>query len=328
MLAQECPTETTAADQPTVEEFRRLVTEPLSDVLAEGERLGRFALLCPASSIGDSVLKFAIRNTNGRPIAVALCSSPNSPSLVARGMQRARQAKQALGPELGRVILTPMLEGDVHGLSYTVLPYCTPLSTSRLWWRRQRSRLQPAVLTWLASSALATARRPDRAELEVDFEKPLRHLADLSVMTDRVRTVAEWALARLTTRNWWPQYMLMHNDLWKGNILIDNRCVTGDPNRPWNERFVIIDWPGGQVDGYPMFDLIRLAQSLAIGHRQLHAEVVTHCRLLGCEPMDAYAYLAVAIGSMGLQLEHFPVEHYVRMSHACVEALDAVELLG
>jgi hypothetical protein len=66
-----------------------------------------------------------------------------------------------------------------------------------------------------------------------------------------------------------PNYVLMHGDFWKGNILIAPKADFPAAGTRWNERFVIIDWPGSITQGYAMFDLIRLAQSFRLSSNAL-----------------------------------------------------------
>jgi hypothetical protein len=303
----------------SLEELRRQLMDPLTVALATSKP-GRIELLCPERPVADDPTKLSVHDRGGRPVAVVLCSAPVAPDLVARGMQRARDAKRALGSELGRVILDPLGEGRLDGLSYTILPYCEPLRDGWLLGRLQSWRLGHRVFSWLRSVTRKTVSEVDPGTVEADFARPLTHLIELEEMPLPVRAAAEVALDRLSSKAWQPRHVLAHNDLWKGNILIDRSSRSG-PARDMKDRFVIIDWPGAMVRGYALYDLVRLAQSFRLTRSGLAQEVSRHCDLLSCSPADAPSHLLTALGHVGLHLEHFPTENYVRMAASCLSYL-------
>ena len=115
------------------------------------------------------------------------------------------------------------------------------------------------------------------------------------MISDRVRAAALETLERLADGTWSPRHVLMHNDLWKGNILLDYSPVSQIKNSSFQERFVITDWAGSMIRGYGMYDLIRLAQSLNLGAKQLRKNVTAHCLILGCDFADARCHLLSAL---------------------------------
>ena len=240
-------------------------------------------------------------------------------------MERTRLAKQALSPDLGRVILDPLLEGEIRGLSYAVLPYCQPLSNSRLVWPVQRALLSPHVFQWLERVTEATATKVHPKQIEPNFMEPLKHLAELEEMTKRVRVAARQAINRLGDGHWTPRHVLMHNDLWKGNILLDHRQVSRFGKRLRTERFVIIDWMGAMIKGYGMYDLIRLAESLKLGNRELRKQITTHCEFLDCDFTDARSHLLASLGYLGMHLEHFPLPRFVQMADSCLQKIEQIQ---
>jgi len=301
----------------------------LATVLAEA--LGNssnhtLSLLCPPKPVADDFLKVLVQDSSDRRTAVALCSNPLSPDLVARGMRKAKSAKCSLGRELGCVILDPIVEGrfsgdhlwpvlGVHrgdGLSYSVLPYRKPFSDNRLLWRLQRRRISSSVLGWLSAATKKTARALRGQELEENFVAPLRHLAGMKDATDPIRRAAADTCNRIHRGHWQPRHVLMHNDLWKDNILIDRN--------PFG--FVLIDWPGSRVDGYGIYDLLRLGEDIALSSSQLRRETENHCRHLSSEIGDARSHLLAALAELSTRLEHFPVGRFVRMATDCLSTLE------
>ena len=310
-------------DRPTVEEMVRRLAEPLAGALGGRTGVGGVSLLCPLGSVADAVMKLLVRDAAGRRRAVVLCSPPVSPALVEGALARAREAQSTLGHSLGAVILTPLAEGRVFGLSFAVLPYCKPLSDFSPLWRFQRALLRPAVFEWLWRITAHTVADVEPGNVDGRFVEPLRHVASLKAMSDPVRAAAGRAADGLDQGAWTPRFVLTHMDLWKGNILIDVTCARAAARR-WCDRFVVIDWPAAQIHGYAMFDLIRLARSMQLSRRQLRTEMERHCRVLDCEPSHAPTHLLAALGHIGMCLEHFPLKRYVRMSEACYTTLQSV----
>jgi hypothetical protein len=252
---------------------------------------------------------------------VVLCSGPVSPSMVKRAMIRAHQAKAILGASTGALILDPLAEGSVGGLSYAVLPYCIGLSDSRPVWWIQRALLRPFIFNWLWHVTECTVRDVAPATIKYSFVEPLRRIASLDLISERMRTAAERAVKRLDAGTWTPRHVLMHGDLWKDNILMRTANHAHEQRR-WRDRIVIIDWAGSQIHGYAIYDLVRLAQSMHLNARRLRSELDRHCRMLRCAPTDAMSYILAALGHILMNLEHFPIDRYVRLSESCFTRLE------
>ncbi|MCP5056363.1 MAG: phosphotransferase [bacterium] len=273
------------------------------------------SLLRPATQRADDVMKLRIRDVRGRTVAVALCSSPEWPDMVARAVKRARQAFDALGEELGSAVLLPEHEGVRDGRSYAVLPFCEPLGTKRLLWPIQRSRIGSAVGSWLAASAAQTSRPLEREELESNFRNPLQALSAMKGVSARLQDAAAHALARLDDAAWIPRHAVMHGDLWEANVLISE-------NR---HGFVLIDWAGSKTDGYGIFDLVRWATSMRFPSRKLRAELATHCEHLECDLEDARSHLLASLADLGMNLDQFPRNEFSAMADRCLDTLERAE---
>ena len=129
------------------------------------------------------------------------------------------------------------------------------------------------------------------------------------------------ALQSLERGDWSPRFVLMHGDLWEGNILRTPETPADAPgaSRP---PFVLIDWPGARVQGYPFYDLLRITRSMRIGDAILRREVSRHCRLLDTNAAGALGHLLACLGHTGLNLEYFPPEMYAEL---CVNCLDDLQ---
>lgn len=288
-------------------EVRDALANPVGEALISIARVGSIEPLGPDKPVEDQTYKYLVTSSEGTPIAVVLCSPSVSPDLIAQGSRRAADAKQALGPKLGKVILDPLGEGEVAGLSYVVLPFRQPLSEKRLAGWLQRRRVGPMVLDWLHGLTKQTLCDVTDAEVYARFKRPLWLLAEAVDATDAVRRAAEIGLRGLDQGKWTPRFVLMHNDLWKGNILLDE-----------HGGIVVIDWPGSMVDGYAMYDLIRLADSFGVSDRVLGEQVRAHCRLLGCDARHAASHLAASLGYLLGHLDHFPMHLFLPLADKCV----------
>jgi len=297
----------------TALELADALAGPVGEALASIARVGSIEPLGPDKPVADQTYKYLVVSSEGKHLAVVLCSPRVSPGLIARGNRRAAEAKRALGPELGAVVLDPLGEGRVDGLSYVVLPYCEPLGEKRLAGWLQRRRVRPRVLDWLLGLTRQTMRDVSEADRHGRFIRPLGRLASAVDACDDVRRAAEWGLKSLEKGGWTPRYVLMHNDLWKGNILLDR-----------GGGIVVIDWPGSLMDGYGVYDLLRLADSFGLGDRALGEQVRAHCRVLGCDPRDAVSHLAAGLGHMMDHLDHFPMHRFLPLAEKCVRRITSV----
>jgi hypothetical protein len=266
-----------------------------------------FELLCGEKEAADDTLKLCVRDAAGLPRAAVLVSSAVAPDLVALAMERAAAARRVLGFSLGQHVIEPLHTGVVEGRSFSVLPYLSPMRQKGPRARLQKLWLAPQLLDWLHDVAERTLAEVGSTGREIRFEKPLEHLLDREGISSRVRTAVDEALVGLRDGKWAARHVLMHGDMWAGNVLL---APTGRGRRP---RTVLIDWPGALVRGHAIFDLVRLARSFRMRPAVLRRELERHARLLGCKPEDTLAHLLTALGRQGLELEHFPVKRYLKM---------------
>ncbi len=284
---------------------------------------GEVSLLCPPQPEADDVSKLLLTAADGRRVAVILLSAEAAPNLVARGAAVSRDAKESLGDSLGEAVITPLIEGVMSGRSFAVLPYYEPLANSRIGWFVKRASLRRRILEWLrrvteATKVVATGEEADR-----DFRAPLLHVAEDVHMSDRIREAATRAADRLGSGQWIAQYVLSHNDLWKGNLLSE-RTGCGETKRSgttWG--FKVIDWLGGRRRGHAIYDLIRLTSSLAASRDTLLQELAAHCEILGCDLDDTLGYFLSSTGYLGTRLEHFSRARYVASTEKYFRVLEA-----
>lgn len=271
-------------------------------------------------NLPDSSEIFIVRDTRQEARAIVQLSAPASPEMVARGTARAREAAALMGARLARSILLPTSDGEIDGRTYAIMPYCIGFSSSRLRWYIERFRLRSVLFKWLRDIVTETATPVGEVDLAQKYETPLRRLLALEGTSKHLQHLTKRALDRLLNGAWSPQTVMMHGDLWKGNLLLRQRDASGS-RMSFADRVAIIDWAGAKSRGYAFFDLLRACDSLRVSARRLRAEALQHCKILGCEPRDAASYTLAAMGGVLCELGQFPIERFISMAETNVETL-------
>lgn len=263
-------------------------------------------------ALPDSMEIFHVRAGPASPPVALMVSPVAAPFAAEEAARRARAAAQVLGPSLARRVPLPLATGEVAGRSYAMLPLLQPLARSRVGWWTQRARVLPVVLAWLHDVLVQTAQPvPTGARTEKYF-RPLQAMADAADAGAEIRDAAAQALDRLQRHRWEPCTSLMHGDLWLGNLMM-REAIPGATRLA--DRLAIIDWAGARIDGYPLFDLLRTADSLHLRARRLRQELLRHCGMLQCELHDCRGYALAAAGAIALQPGHFARAPFLRMVH-------------
>jgi len=299
--------------------FSNVLARGLEESLAASGISGKLVSLNLPNMAADAPPKFLLRDPNGNATGFVLCSAWRAPELIGRGVTRAEQARYALGPDLGQVILHSLASGQIEAppgtapdgskcgggrLTYTALPFRTPVSSNRIVRYFQRRSLRPSLFKWLREATIKTA-HDGPSDAKSAFSAALCEASKLELAPD----AAANALRQLDSHQWKPKFVLAHNDLWIGNILRDAS----------NARFpfVIIDWLGSAADGFAIFDLIRIAESSGLPQRELRSEIDAHCQILDCTHEQAGYYLLAALGHVALNLEEFPWVRFEKMAKSC-----------
>jgi thiamine kinase-like enzyme len=243
---------------------------------------------------------------NDGATSVLQVSSPAFPDVVRESAQKIEVAREVLGGELGSFIPAPLDQWRVNGVSCALFEEFTPIARGRLLRFIQFGKIRSPVLAWLHQIA-AIDRGPAK-----EAERCLQALAQCPY--ENLRAPAIRALERIRSGFFAPRARVMHGDLTLGNILLDSSK---------RREFVIIDWRGSDVDGYPIFDLVKFAEALGIGPKALRAELSEHAKTLACEIEDTRSYLVMALGYIWLNLDQFPPERFAAMAKSNLKTLDA-----
>ena len=302
------------------------MTEPQSPALPDEVRARIDGYLRPGREIAvidrlplprlvdDYCEKFVAIDRRGEPAAFIAVSPASHPDSVRDAAGAARAIRARLGDALGSAVLVPWFVGELDGRSYSITPYCRPISGGRLSARWQRLRLTPTILRWLADVTRTSMR--DISDVEAEVRQPLAALADHARSDEATRLAAKAALDELGRDAWRPRSVVAHNDLWWGNFV----------RRPDDDRgvvpFHVIDWAGGSVTGMPIYDLVRVADSLRVGVGRFRRALHAHCAILGCRPEQSRHYLCVAFGRLLRNLGEWPEDEFVSTARSCLRYVE------
>lgn len=298
-----------AAFHPTSPPVSRTELPLMPTICALVGKNARVTTLREGSRLVDGPALYRVEDNEFRSI---LHVSPAAcPDVVAQGCEKARVFGERIGLAHASAILRPICEGRHEGRSFAMLPYRTPLSARLLVGRYQRWTITPALLTWLAGLAAQPANADD-ATVAAIYRANLHALADALDDTPSLRAEVDAGLAMLDRGEVAPQLVPMHGDLWKGNIL--------GARNPDAYPFAIIDWRGSETNGFPIFDLVRLAQSYRIPKRQLRAELDRHAGILGCGFAATRVHLLAGLGHYAANPGEMPLTVLRRMTDRCLVA--------
>ncbi|MFL6696429.1 MAG: phosphotransferase [Vitreoscilla sp.] len=286
--------------------------------LRPGRNVGFIDRLPLPQLVDDYCEKFVVLDGGGQPAAFIAVSPSAHPESVRQAAAVADAIRQTLGDPLKQAVLASWFVGEFDGRSYSITPYCKPVSSGRWSGRLQRLWLTPAILGWLERLTRATMK--NIADIDGSVRQPLACLADHAKSDDATRFAAELALEELDKGLWQPRSVVAHNDLWWGNFVW----------RPGGDRahvpFYVIDWAGARADGMPIYDLVRVASSLRIGANRFRRTLIDHCAILECQPAQSRNYLCVTFGRLLSNLGEWPEEQFVVTSRSCLRSIQ--EVLG
>lgn len=283
---------------------------------------------CPPKPVVDDPAKLLLCTESGTPRAVLVGASAAAPEMAKRHVERSLVVAEALPQPLRRVVLQAAEVGEVDGRSYVLWPYHEAPGAGRLAQWRWRRRMARPVADWLYEATAATQQPVAEEAFPALIAKPLSALAAMPGLGASLRAGVAQAEQDFAMGQARAVRVLMHNDLWTGNVL---GPAPGAP-REKDENpygFVLIDWAGSEVAGYPAYDLTRWAQSVRMKPRVFGRELARHAEALGCSPGRMRAHLAVSLGYLAMHLEGFTPQRFARLADDCWGRMDqALQTLG
>lgn len=263
------------------------------------------------NNVGDNALKFYLPGVTPENNAVLMVSVKAFPDFIERAVNNSRVARGVLSDKHSAVVLDTISDGRFLGLSYAVWPKNRPFSSIRLVQKIQKRWLEPRLFSWLQGVAEdSIVRNLDGKSVGQYIQSPLECVANNATLSDNVRSCATVALQHLETSQWIPLTILQHSDFWLGNVLLlKNRGRSSDNQF----GFCVIDWGGAFVNGAPVFDLVRLCMSLRVSSSTARREFLNYAQVIKSEPGELIYYLICALGLIGMNIEQFPEDRYIRL---------------
>jgi len=285
-------------------------------------KLGGFShleVLHDNKTIADATTKMFVFNENNERVAFLLCNFSEAGDIGRRNLLNNQQFKDGLNKKNGSVLLDPMLSGEVEGVEYSVWPYCTPLGEGLGLIRRkiQLFQIRPLVLEWLINANKDSLLLASQSEVTNDFIIPLKQLSKRVGITPRVKDEINWQIQCLQDKSWKPYFVLAHNDLWKGNILINKNKVDNSYG-----GVSVIDWAGGFYRSFAVYDLVRVSMSLKVSRSTFQQELEKHCTILLCNKKNLLGYLLASFAFLANNLGEFPEVRFIELLHNCFDYLD------
>ncbi len=275
-------------------DFTETHRRSIAQALYGEDRTCRIDLIRPHTELADSVALYLVDDAY-----VLSLSAPAFPDSAAQETRAVRAMRLVLG-EAGRVLPVIAGEGLLDERSFRLVPLLKPLRTGRLLGRIDRLRVRGAALAWVRE--LAARAEPPSGEAPARFIPCLAALAATPGLPDDIAAAAEDAQAALETGRVQVGHVPMHGDLWVGNLL---RTAQG--------ALCVIDWGGSERQGYGLFDLMRLGESLRLPPGRFGREIAAHEALLGGRAA-ARIHLLAALGHYAANLGQFPLERFVTMA--------------
>lgn len=260
---------------------------------------------CHGINNPDKKLIFLDKRRNRLAVMV---SPPLFPNVVAEECLKAEEMRSRLG-ELAAPILEPLDAGRIQELSYAVLPYRAPLSRRRGFGRLDQMRVKRHLLDWLH-------RITERRSAQCDpsrYRESLRALSQLVSRESPTAALIRSAEEHLKSGRFAARTAPMHGDLWRGNVL----------HGAASSGFAVVDWRGSLTEGFPVFDLVRVAESFDLSASSLGRELKRHQAALTCGAEDLPLYLLGALGHYAAHLGEMPPALFRAMADECVRRLAA-----
>lgn len=271
-------------------------------------------LISDGKTVSDATTKAIIYNNKGEKVAFLLCGYNKFGDICKRNLDINARVKIELGEDCGSALLDPIMSGETGGIEYSVWPFCETL-TYDLGFLDRKLQLflyRPIIFNWLRDVNRNSLEVVKDQDIESDFIAPMLQLSDRSGISSRIREEILWQVNSLEIKYWSPYYVVAHNDFWEGNILIANP----------SEDIAVIDWAGGSLKGFAIYDLARMAMSLNVSRFTFYRELNAHCSILECSRRNALGYLLASFAHLAENLGKFPEDRFIQLLNNCFSYLE------
>ena len=189
------------------------------------------------------------------------------------------------------------MKAECAGVSYAVVPYCRPLGRTSAASNGATDNARACAARMVALGQAAECSRGIGTRGGAAVRQTVAPHRVGAGPHHRVRMAANEAISRLAHGAWMPRYVLMHGDLWKGNVLLRSRRASA---RLASRRSA---FRGHRLGGAP--NLMATASMTCFALPSLSGSAITslrleigrYCRLLQCDRIDAKSHLLVSARS-------------------------------
>lgn len=287
--------------QPMLDTWRRLINDR---VLQVGTKVAAINLHGRVGKVRDETHKAVGVDDKGNPVFFILANTATDDDIVKRGAENATMIRGRLPEPICFTIAAPRLVEVVDGIRFAAYDHHYPLRRGRVMRRQQDLITLPMITRWL-TDAVGVSQQPAEDIAEVEYH--LNGILDCPELSSPVRDFAAEAIAKLRAKEWHPKYTLMHDDMWRDNVLRADAKVHGSP-------IAVIDWPGGTMRGYPFYDLLRLLISFTMSNFYAKRAIRAHCRALRCDFEEIGWYLAAALGRLYRNINNYRYDRYLQLT--------------
>jgi hypothetical protein len=260
--------------------------------------------------IKDTSLPFYIDGKKRADDVVLLLSNPTFGEAVALDVECAREVAARVGQDVARHISEPVHEGKVGTQSYAVFSRLSGLSENKIIRKLQKPAITKKVMPWLAQLGSQT-RQDTHAAQDYDrlFIDPLASMSQDADLPKPITSYSKTLLERIKRDRPKLFTVLQHGDFWAGNVFFERRAL--ENINPLLGDFTIIDWRGRRLDGYPIIDLVQYGLSLYKPDAPQNGAILQqYMQDLRIPREDVGAYIMLALGRLGADLDQFPKDQY------------------
>ena len=259
---------------------------------------------------------FFVLDEAGTRIQYVALSPTQAPNLVANEVSRLESIINSLDPELQDVVPGPLHQSIYDGRSLSVLTCFQPIPSGGVRRHLYKRLVKKQLLKWVFDVSKTTLKDRDSADIDKTVLAPLQWILDNDKLPDRIQSAADEALESLNTGFWVPKTVLMHGDLWLGNVLFVGNFPRLD--------FRLIDWGGARINGYPTYDLVRILESLRFSSKFSREIIQDYEEKLGLTSTDLVSNLLCAVGSYGIDPDQLTLQRIDELIVNCFDYLKAV----
>ena len=291
-----------------VTDFKALEEHVFPQLEGIGWSPAQMQLFRPISEIADNPIKLAVRDGRGQCLGILQWSPPAAVQAVANSVRLAEAARRRLGEDLGSVVLAATLEGEFQSRSFALYPWMGVLSDRRIVSRLHNWRYAVPLLKWLREVCATTFSPLSESEYASRVVAPLDQLSGEAGLVPAARDAVMEARTAVQSGGFRPCVGPVHNDLWRGNVLLP-QAESSPRSVRW--PFFLIDWGASTLAGFPVWDLLRILRSLRVPHRVAARVLRQHCEGLEMSLEEGRHSLMLALADLGLYRNEFPLDLYL-----------------